>query len=162
LRRTARRPPMQPLSNPLRAAERGGFGAHGRARVSCPGRSARCVRCKKVATLKSNHWSVVNYFWRLGNWRDGTPPPPAVTTWRRWFPTRVSRACRPVPALVSHAKRFSRTDELSSSCARVVAVGPSLLSEKLSGLRKGQLCRVIRALVLYQVLSQRHGLSLLE
>ena len=44
------------------------------------------------------------------------------------------------PGALTHAKRFSRTDELSSACARVVAVGPGLLSEKLSGLRKGQLC----------------------
>ena len=46
-----------------------------------------------------------------------------------------SRACRPVPmGALSHAKRFRRTDKLSSSCARVVAVGPGSLSDKLSGL----------------------------
>ena len=117
---------MQPLSNPLRAAERGGFGArdgvpdasdakksrHSRALI---GESSTIFGGRKIGGMARRR--------RLPSLRGAVG----------FFLTSLPHG------VLTHAKRFSRTDELSRSCARVVAVGPGLLSEKLSRLRKVQL-----------------------
>jgi hypothetical protein len=118
---------MQPLSNPLRAAERGGFGAHGRA----PARPVRDGVPDASDAKKSRHSRALNGESSTifgGREIGGMARRRRLPSLRGAVGFLITSL--PPGALVSHAKRFSRTDELSSSCARVV--GPGFLTDGVS------------------------------